>query len=198
MKNFPVFAFLVCLGSACGGITDGPVDEHTGHINARLSVSGYTYTLTPRGGSGGSLASIGCAANYVVYGIYGGAGSYVDRLGLLCAYLNSDGSLGYQYRTGYVGGTGGTNYTITCPAGQAVVGLYGRSGSYVDQWGLYCSHVSTWRTSGTVESVTGSAGGSGGYPFYDVCPSAYVMTSINARAGSLVDQEQGVCSYVYP
>ena len=173
-------------------------EEAIAETSNELSVSDLTFNLPARGGNGGQSGSLNCAPDYVAVGIYGRAGRIIDNLGLTCAPLNTDGSLGASYDTGSRGGTGGNPFRISCPAGQAIVGFHGRSGGKVDRLGLYCSGVVHWLDQGTVQHTSSSVGGSGGSPFADICPFAYVATSLVLRTGKRVDQEQLVCSFINP
>ena len=197
------FALLACL-SACGP-DDQMQNESTSEVNlaqtrAGLVLTGYTYTMPARGGWGGGFSSLSCSQGYVAVGIFGRSGGYIDQVGLECAFMYSDGSLSEwsRYRTGTAGGYGGGPFSITCPSNQAIVGLKGRSGGYVDRLGIFCSTVSNWRTYATIQHASSEAGGTGGGYFSDTCPGSYVLTTLNLRAGGYVDQEQGVCSYVAP
>lgn len=170
----------------------------TAELSSELSVSGSLYSLPARGGSGGAASSLNCAPDYVAVGIYGRSGRYIDRLGLTCAPLHANGSLGPSYDTGSLGGNGGSSFRLGCPSGTAIVGVYGRSGRYLDQIGLACSGVAHWRNHGTVQYYSTSAGGSGGGYFEDLCPIAYVGSRLNVRTGRYADREQLVCAYINP
>ncbi|MBU8900994.1 hypothetical protein KRR26_35905 [Corallococcus sp. M34] len=203
-----VAAMSVVLLQACGGPADALSEEggteservQLGEAHSELSVSGYTVSLNIHGGTGGGAGSLACASGYVVVGFYGRAWDYVERFGLICAFLNADGTLGSQYSTGYVGGTGGSDFgSIKCPTNMAAVGVRGRATTFVDRFGLYCSGISNWRTYGTVQAVTGTAGGSGGIAFEnDMAPVGYVLTSFNTWAVAYVDRLQGVASFISP
>lgn len=173
-------------------------EEAIAERTSELSVSDLTFDLPARGGNGGQPGSLNCAPDHVAVGIYGRAGRIIDNLGLTCAPLNADGSLGASYDTGSRGGSGGNPFRLTCSAGQAIVGFRGRSGGKVDRLGLYCSSVAHWLDQGTVQHTSSSVGGSGGSPFADTCPFAYVATRLDLRTGGRVDQEQLVCSFINP
>ncbi|PRQ06318.1 hypothetical protein [Enhygromyxa salina] len=163
-----------------------------------LSASNLFYTLPGRGGGGGGPGTLACGAGDVAVGIYGRSGIYIDQLGLTCAYLMDNGSLGPTYDTGTLGGQGGGSFRLICPLGQAIVGFHGGSGTLVDRLGLYCSGVANWRSHGSVEYVTSAAGGGGGGSFADLCPSDYVGARINVRTGIYVDRQELLCAYIYP
>ncbi|WP_234072425.1 hypothetical protein [Myxococcus stipitatus] len=198
----------MALLQACGGpadaLSDGAGTEseqvQIGEAHSELSVSGYSVSLNIHGGTNGGEGRLACASGYVVVGFYGRAWDFLERFGVVCAFLNADGTLGGQYSTGYVGGTGGTDFgTIKCPTNMAAVGVRGRAMNYVDRFGLYCSGVSNWKTYGTVQAVTNMAGGSGGASFEnDLAPAGYVLTSFNTRSATYVDRLQGVASFISP
>ncbi len=102
------------------------------------------------------------------------------------------------------GGTGGSPFGLQCPAGRILVGLAGRSGGRVDRIQPLCApivfeedasgspeHVYRVRR-GTV-SAGGSAGGSGGSAFYDLCPGDRVVVGIGVRHASEIDLVQARC-----
>lgn len=165
---------------------------------SKLSVTNSTVTLNTHGGWGGSEGSIGCAPGHVAVGITGNTDWYVDRLALICAYLNPDGTLGAPYNTTGFGGTGGAFFWNKCPEDQAVVGFHGNATGYVDRLGVYCAGISSWRTSNTVQHTIAAVGGSGGIGFSEVAPIAHVVTSLKLRGAWYVDQIQGVVSYIAP
>lgn len=198
-KNFLLVAIcMMAFAPACIMDEADWSEEAIAERSSELSVSDLTFDLPARGGNGGRPGSLNCAADHVAVGIYGKAGRVIDNLGLTCAPLAADGSLGDSSDTGSRGGSGGNTFRLTCPAGQAIVGFKGRSGGKVDQLGLFCSGVAHWVDQGTVQHTSSSVGGSGGSPFSDTCPFAYVATKLDLRAGRLVDQEQLVCSLINP
>lgn len=176
----------------------GPSGDSLKEVQSALALSWQTATIPTRGGWGGSPTVLGCASGYVIVGIYGKSGMFIDRLGLVCGLLNADGHLSNQYSTGSVGGTGGFDFMAMCPSGQIAVGLRGRAAGYVDQLGLLCSSAANWVNKGPVQSLTTVAGGSGGTSFYDPCPASYALTQLYLRAAGYIDQEYGLCTLVNP
>jgi hypothetical protein len=160
--------------------------------------SPYTpYTLPPHGGSGGSPASSECPYGAVAVGVYGRAGQYLHSLGLVCRYVNADGSFGSYHYAGAHGGAGGSSFVSTCSGDMAVVGFYGRSGGYVDGLGMYCARPATWRSGSGFDGSLWVAGGSGGAFFSDLCRNGPMVTKLRLRSGDLVDQMQAVCASHY-
>ncbi len=153
-----------------------------------------TSTLGGHGGSGGSASTMSCPAGTVAVGLVGRSGPYVDALGLLCATLNLDGSLGAAFSSGYYGGSGGTSFVDQCPSGQMLVGLAGSSWSWTDRIAGDCANVKTWISSGGINTYLGSHGGSGGAAYTEICPQGYGITSLYLRAVAYVDYIQGRCT----
>lgn len=87
------------------------------------------------GGNGGSPRTLQCDDGFVVRGIHGRDGNYVDRIGITCAY-EDDPSI--TYTIGSVGGSGGSQFSFSCPAGTEASGIFGSAGMLVDELGLHC------------------------------------------------------------
>lgn len=175
--------------------SETPAAPDLGQTDSALSIGSYSYNLPARGGTGGAASSKECPANYVAVGIHGSAGDIVVSLGLVCRYLNNDGTLGaWYYTSATTGAYAVTPFDIQCPNGQVVVGVHGRSATFLDALGLSCATPYNWMTNSGVESTTVTAGGTGGYAFSDICPSQYVVRKLNLRSWDLIDQEQAVCN----
>lgn len=87
------------------------------------------------GGAGGGLRKLQCDDGYVVTGIHGRDGDYVDRIGITCSH-SEDPS--FSYNVGSVGGNGGSYFSFACPSGSYASGIFGSSGALVDELGLHC------------------------------------------------------------
>jgi len=107
------------------------------------------------GGPGGSLQQSGCSEDRFVSGIKigftrdGNRPKYLDYIEMRCSVLSGYGG---DTRVCLQTGNGcwdrhpnpgpyngyGLSFTLSCPAGQAAIGLFGRSGLYVDGVGLIC------------------------------------------------------------
>ena len=148
------------------------------------------YKAFPRyGGSGGATYEITCPTGMGIVAISGRSGSSVDALGFTCREIDYETlkPTGFSYNTLQMGGTGGTAFTLSCPAGQFAIGLGGRSGTSIDRIGIYCGNYD-----GTGSSYY-YTGGSGGTAFSDMCSSNSILRNIYLRAGSEVDRVQGNC-----
>jgi hypothetical protein len=88
----------------------------------------------------------------------------------------------------YTWQTDNTEYALACPAGQVVVGLYGRFYEAIDQLGARCGvpsigHVASDPYIYTVTVAPGdelvAQGGGGGVPFDAMCPSGEVVIGVH-------------------
>jgi hypothetical protein len=113
-------------------------------LDAATGSTGLIVPIAPPvgGGGGGGPAVKDCIPNYVVVG----AGiqlfsnqRYVKTLDLQCKNVIS----GVQYLLANVGAPSSLFADVfqTCPAGEAVTGIHGRSGIYVDAIGLICRQI---------------------------------------------------------
>lgn len=199
-----------CLMSSCAP-TDGeidPTDLSGGGASgpglaqsAQEAVVTYsTLWLTQRGGTGGAPVTMQCGPGDVAVGIYGRQGnSYFSQLGLICAPLYANGTLGPHYTTNSAGPAGNVGY-VECPAGYAFIGLNTQSATYLDTIvSINCRatpNLTEYPIKGVrVNSVSYSFGGASRY---DGCPTGYAITAMIVRAGSWIDSEQPRCSYVQP
>jgi hypothetical protein len=85
-----------------------------------------------------------------------------------------------------------------CPTNQVVVGMNGRSGSYLDQVAFVCAPLSM--TSGPMgysvsigaTTVLTAAGGPGGSVFQDPCPAGQIARGSNSSVFSGVIDRMGL------
>ena len=206
--------------------------------NLHVDTSAALSTLPAHGGPGGLPYSLDCGAHAVMVGVagetreeftvggitYSSEDNIVYRLGPVCANLESDGSIGGvktspmivgrdrvttdgEWNGFYSEGTGGIYHQL-CPEGQAVVGIHGAAGKYLDRFGIICapaievaSRLSPYNSANDLTRMTDpvtidSRGGPGGSYFYDICPGNRFVRGINVQAGSAVDKVQAYCSQV--
>lgn len=148
-------------------------------------------SMPARGGNGGSPTSL---RGGVIYAIQVNTGRLVDRISL-AYYIPSNPDNRYRQGDfvgvlGPHGGSGGTFHDWEyCPTDAGAVGIQGRAANKVDAVGLLCKSLLN-------ESIQVSLpvyGGPGGQAFYDDCGNGRLMTGVNIRTGSVVDQIQGIC-----
>jgi hypothetical protein len=98
--------------------------------------------LPRHGGASGTAWETTCPSHQVVIGATGRSGLLVDGIRLQCAPLAEVGgmlSAGAITTQSYVGGTGGSAFSVPCAAGQVARGTDGRTDStYVNAFGLVC------------------------------------------------------------
>ena len=98
----------------------------------------------------------------------------------------------YAYTTTLTaGGTGGTAFTDTAPAENALMGLQVRSGSYIDA--LQPVYQNSFG-SDIVETYGLWHGGTGGGASSLQCPQGYLVTGLTGTADSYVDSLSIVCT----
>jgi hypothetical protein len=196
---------LTALVGGCAAPVDGAADEETSSTAEAVTVAysyrvtGYTYNLGYHGGTGGNPTTESCRAGDLAVGVYGSYGNYINELGLICATLYSNGTLGPPYTTRTTGTPGPHTFTVQCPMrafgwdnDQFLAGLRGRSATYVDDIGAICVALPSFEPDATW-SINPVSGGSA---FYDPCPDSYGVTSLYVRGASWIDAVRATCSYV--
>lgn len=144
----------------------------------------------PTGGSGGSDFTASAPTGYNLLGFFLYTDKIVDRLTPIwkTAWGQSLLTAGSSYGSS---GSGDTFVQLTCPVdlNYRVSGIYGRSGSKIDQLGVICTTqdaLTTYRSPSTY-------GGTGGSSFELTCPSGSFVVGLKGRSGSAIDQLQLVC-----
>jgi hypothetical protein len=210
LLSVPMLSILAATMAACGAAGDSGATGETKEVAANatsgnigsakqeISRSPAYWWLPYRGGPGGLPFSIACPRGTVAIGLYGRSGLYIDQGGLICATLNDSGSLGPGFTEDSAGGNGGLPYYAVCPGGQVLVGVFGRSGGYVDQMGIQCAPATSWMGTATIWTTAYAGGGEGGVPFSDTCPKGYAIVGLDGRSGLYVDGEQPLCNYLWP
>ena len=92
------------------------------------------------------------------------------------------------------GGPGGSAYNLSCGDGQVLVGVNARAGAYIDRIQGICRPVTgqgAWTGS---ESLTGTAGGSGGNAVTRRCPANHAVTGFTGRKGAFLGQVALECT----
>ena len=130
--------------------------------------------LSAFGGGGGSPHDLLCPEGHYVTKIFGGAGKYVDRVGVIC----SNGST-----IGPVGGEGGDGYQVgeTVP-GRGFKAVQFRSGNFVDK-------IKFFEHNGNYITEVGRDGGTLG----DKQSCEDKIMGLHVRSGQLIDQAGLYC-----
>jgi hypothetical protein len=129
--------------------TSGTLIDSVESICTKLDVLGDNFTdpvvLSSHGGSGARGYDLECPKGWAVTGLTGRSGSFVDRVQLICAPVQLDGTvlLGAAEKVDpfSAGGTGGSAFTIHCPGTTPARGIDGRAGTFVDRLGLGCENA---------------------------------------------------------
>jgi hypothetical protein len=106
--------------------------------------------MTPQRGTAGAVTLLipfdaSCVGEQLLVGAHGSYHDYMSSLGGKCATPARVAGLvgGYDSSIGPFSGVGdfGANllFDATCPPGQVITGLYGRSGDIIDAFGFRCS-----------------------------------------------------------
>lgn len=144
--------------------------------------------LTAAGGNGGTPFEVRCQAPGArAIGLFGGAGTDYNRVGLICSITPN---------TSYTGGTAGTAFSNNCPEGKFLVGISGSSSTnyfsgtgYVKQVRMYCA-----KADGSNGEWISPQGTASTYGFFQVCPPGSVVVGLKGRSGTLIDQIQVMCA----
>ncbi len=187
-------------GSVVTGIT---VNSGTWINNVQLKCTainddgtfGATSLTVKQGGT--QLSGINYAGNCPAGQVFNGqsmhlgndssGGLFVKKLGGQCSSLSrilADAS-GIDGTVGPYGRNGTSQQVATCPAGMAVIGMYGRSGWWIDQFGFVCGeivmpHVAAYPVNavqGQASAITSVDLNGSGLPAVSVAPGATVDLS---------------------
>jgi hypothetical protein len=169
-----------------------------------VGAQGKTYSvswvqiLSSQGGTGGQSSVLGCESGQAVVGLTGRSGDQIDSLGLVCGFIQGNGTprTGDQKPTVPVGGKGGAAFTVTCGPGEVAVGFSGRAGQNIDAISLYCAPVAGWVAGSQPVHSTETRGGGGGNQFQTKCSSGFVLVGLLVRSADAVDAAAPVCLVV--
>jgi len=103
---------------------------------------GATTTTPARGTPGGVPYSASCSSNQIMTAQVLGGSTWARQVGAQCSTATrlKAATGGFDSVLSTMGKPG-TVSTTACPAGYAITGLYGRSGSWVDQLGFKCTKL---------------------------------------------------------
>lgn len=152
-----------------------------------------TWESRYRGGPGEGTYSSACQPGWMAVGLHGRSSDQIDRIGLVCRYLERGGTLGAEDFREAVGGEGGASFLSMCPDGYAIGGLAGRSGDQVNRVQIVCDTLP-----GTVLFEGNPVGGTGGAAFVDVAPNRYFLTKLTGRSDARIDGLWAIYSKVDP
>ncbi|KYF75901.1 hypothetical protein BE11_46565, partial [Sorangium cellulosum] len=129
---------------------------------------------------------ISCGSGNVAVGVHGRSGGSIDSIGLICAPLAGDGTLGTAFQTVTAGGNGGSPGSVICPASQVLVGINIWVDSLAYRIELLCQTIEAWKM-GDGSTNTGPGFGNAHSTAYSVkCPVGAAVSQINGDADQLV------------
>lgn len=154
-------------------------------------------TDTPTAGWTGSIFFRDlCSSGSVATGIEGrwapgnAPSPGIPAIQLICRTLNADGSLGVVTKTPYRDGSnGGSPFSGSCSAANALVGMHGGNGSVIDHIDGRCAAIG----GGGGETI-GPWGGGGANNFNMDCQSGYVVTGIAGSYGQTMGRLSLICT----
>jgi hypothetical protein len=92
------------------------------------------------------------------------------------------------------GGGGSQSKTLSCPAGQYVVGVFVRYASYTDRIGVRCAAFDAQGKRGQLGAFQYAGGTGGNFDASDTCSGNRGLIGLFTRAGSYVDRvTMGIC-----
>lgn len=165
-----------------------------------IPLLGSPTTARPPAGSADSYGyDYRCPADYVLIGIGGRQGSWMDAAWGICGRIRSDGTLdsGDRRVTRRAGGTGGTAKGRVCPNGRVLVGQSGTGRTYVNT--IRHIRCARWDASRRVATTTS-------YPYElfparsgtfsnSSCDYGMVAIGITGQAGIYLDRFALKCAY---
>lgn len=87
-----------------------------------------------------------------------------------------------------LGGNGGGPFTLACPAGQVLAGMYGSTGTYVNSVGPRCVAVDVNGNWLGQPQNRGRRGGTGGAGYSRTCPGGQAVTGFTFKGSAYVNQ----------
>ena len=98
-----------------------------------------------------------------------------------------------EYKGPMWGGSGGTSsYNLDCGSTGVMVGLYGKTGLWIDQIGITCQKINPDGTLGS-EYTRGPVGGTGGIGKNARCTEGKAIRAMLSFTGSFVDKLMPTC-----
>ncbi|WP_441292449.1 hypothetical protein ACSRUE_20515 [Sorangium sp. KYC3313] len=139
------------------------------------------------GGTGSDISyEIACGSGNVAVGVHGRSGGSIDQIGLICAPLASDGTLGTAFQTVTAGGNGGGPGSVICAANQVLVGINIWVDTQVYRVELLCQTVEAWKTGDGNINVGPGIGNVHSTGFGVKCPMGSAVVQIAGDADEYV------------
>jgi hypothetical protein len=109
------------------------------------------------------------------------------RLAMTLLFAGSAAGNAQEFKSPLWGSSGGTtSYNLDCGSGGVMVGVYGKTGQWIDAIGVTCQRVNPDGTLGS-SFTRGPSGGSGGTGSEARCAAGKVIAAMTAYTGSYVN-----------
>ena len=162
------------------------------------SSSGSGGTGGSGGGGGVSITAyeLSCGAGkFAAVGVYGRSGAWIDKLGLLCAPFQADGTLGATFQSSAVGGEGGSVNQGICPKNQVMVGVsIWHDQLLVYQIELHCQSITEWKKPDSTAAKVQGMGSAAATEYTGECPHGAMITGVKGTSGEYVNEATMVYS----
>jgi hypothetical protein len=166
-------------------------------LRSEMATSTGEVTLAPVGNIRNTEAGYEnhCLTNQIGVGLRGRYDSnFVTALGMVCR--EGDGPVHYVGKTG---ATSGGSYTFACPVNEALIGVSGRSGWWLDAIKPICANIAAWQPPFRIEYSTvtpPSFGGSGGEAFSRICSPGHAVKGLRLRWDGVFRRMDVVCQKI--
>ncbi|KYF53914.1 hypothetical protein BE08_29320 [Sorangium cellulosum] len=129
---------------------------------------------------------IACGSGNVAVGVHGRSGGSIDQIGLICAPLAGDGTLGTAFQTVTAGGNGGSPGSAICPASQVLAGINIWVDTLVYRIELLCQTIEAWKMGDSNFNVVPGMGNAHSTAFTVKCAVGAAVVQIRGDADQLV------------
>lgn len=114
--------------------------------------------------------------------------SRVLLLTLVAASTAARSSDAQEFKSAVWGGAGGSSsYNLDCGSSGVMTGVYGKTGTWIDQLGITCRTVKSDGTLGDTYT-RGPVGGAGGTSLTRGCPAGWVIGRVESYSGSYINR----------
>jgi hypothetical protein len=168
-----------------GAAGDGPTATSAEALSVGGSFTPFGYT---GGGGGGGPYWLACnGPDEVVAGFFGHSGTTIDQIGVVCATLNSNGSVqSYDWPQTWFGGNGGSYFQVVCPENQFATGIWMNWESTVNGLSMICQTAAEAEANSKSEDFVTVVNNAAEYLTAESCNEAGWGGAINPRGAAAV------------
>ncbi len=160
--------------------------------------SSYETDMSGNGNSGG-YQKVSCPAGHLAVGFEGHATSYLSKFRLVCADLNTNGTLGTQSPSGWAGKSqaGSSFGKKLCPNGMVMTFMKVKAGNFISRLEGMCLSIAdivAKKANAQASSSTTAAGGVNGADFQHVCKDGYAVTGFHGHHADFPEKTGFICT----